>query len=108
MKSAISEGLKVRETLKVLETLTFTCEDGDALIDLNNKLNEALFQFRKCIPTSEGITVRPAIAQRTLIKSRIQRATQKYGSLQLRTKRGPKRLAASFEKGIIIIITQSF
>ena len=100
MKSAITVGLKVRETLKVLETLTFTCEDGDALIDLNNKLNEALFQFRKCVPTSEG---RPAIAQRTLIKSQIKRAksiTQKYSSLQLRTKRGPKRLDASYRNRV--------
>ena len=103
MKSAFTEGLKVRETLKILETLTYTCEYGDALIDLNNKLNETLFQFRKCIPTSEGITVRPAIAQRTLIKSKIMRAkiiTQKYGSLQLRTKRGPKRLDASYRNRV--------
>ena len=101
MKSAFTEGLKVRETLKILETLTYTCEDGDALIDLN--MNETLFQFRKCIPTSEGITVRPAIAQRTLIKPKIMRAkriTQKYGSLQLRTKRGPKRLDASYRNRV--------
>ena len=97
------ESLKARETLKIIETLTYSCEDGDAINELNCKLGEALFQFKKCIPSSEGIIMRPAIAQRTKLKSQIKRAkriTQKYGSLQLRTKRGPKRLDASYRNRV--------
>lgn len=99
MKTAFSEGQKARETLKIIETLTYACEDSDALHDLNCKLNEALFQFKKCIPSSEGIIVRPAIAQRSKRSSQIQKAkriAQKYSSLQLRTKRGPKRLDSTY------------
>ena len=103
MKNAFTEGQKARETLKIIETLTYTCDDGDAFSDLNCKLNETLFQFKKCIPSSEGIIVRPAIAQRTRLESQIKRAkriTQKYGSLQLRTKRGPKRLDAAYRNRV--------
>ena len=103
MRNAFTEGQKARETLKIIETLTYTCDDGDALSDLNCKLNEALFQFKECIPSSEGIIVRPAIAQRTRLKYQIKRAeriTQKYGSLQLRTKRGPKRLDAVYRNRV--------
>ena len=47
--------------------------------------------------------MRPAIAQRTNLKSQIRRAkrsTEKYGSLKLRTKRGPKRLDAAFRNHV--------
>ena len=69
-----SKSQRARETLKIIETLTYTCEDYGALDDLNCKLNEALFQLKMCVPSSEGIIVRPAIAQRTNHKSQIRRA----------------------------------
>ena len=103
MKNAFTEGLKTRETLKIIETLTYACDNGDALSDLDCKLNEALYQFKKCIPASEGIIVRPAIAQRTRLESQTNRAkniTRKYESLQLRAKRGPKRLDSAFRNRV--------
>ena len=102
-KTAFSEGQRARETLKIIQTLTYSCDDYGVLDDLNCKLNEALFQFKKCIPSSEGIIVRPAIAQRTNLKFQIRRAkriTEKYGSLKLHTKRGPKRLDAAFRNRV--------
>lgn len=103
MKKTFAESQKARETLKIIQTLTYTCDDGDALSDLNCKLNEALCQLKKCIPSSDGIIVRPAIAQRTKNKSQIQRAkriAQKYSSLQLLTKKGPKRLDSAYRNRV--------
>ena len=91
---------KVRETLKIIEMLTYSCESSKALHDLSNRLDEALIAFKKEIPSnSEGIIVRPAIAQRTRLESQIKRAkhiVQKYSSLQLQSRKGPKHLNAAF------------
>lgn len=87
----------------MIETLTYTCDDGSALSDLHGKLDELLFEFKKCIPASEGIIVRPAIAQRAKHRSQIQRAkevVEKYSSLLLRTKRGPKRLDSAYRNRV--------
>lgn len=91
---------KVRETLKIIETLTYSCEISKALRDLSNRLDKVLIAFKKEIPSnSEGIIVRPAIAQRTRIESQIKRAkhiVQKYSSLQLWSRKGPMCLNAAF------------
>ena len=80
--------------------MTYSCESSKALRDLSNRLDKALIAFKKEIPSnSEGIIVRPAIAQRTRIESQIKRAkhiVQKYSSLQLRSRKGPKCLNAAF------------
>ena len=75
--------------------------NSKALHDLSNRLDEALIAFKKKeIPSnSEGIIVRPAIAQRTRLESQIKRAkriVQKYSSLQLQSRKGAKRLNAAF------------
>ena len=54
--TVFSESQRARETLKIIET--YTCEDYGAPDDFNCKLNEALFQLKKCVPSSEGIIVR--------------------------------------------------
>ena len=95
----LSQRVEEHVRLKIIETLTYACEDYTALDDLNCKLSDALFQLKRHVPSSEGIVVRPTIAQRTTLKAQIRRAkriAQKYGALKLCTKRGPKRLDAAF------------
>ena len=41
-RTAFTEGRRARETLKIIETLTYTYDDCNALGDLNSKLDETL------------------------------------------------------------------
>lgn len=61
-KDVFAEAQKVCESLKVIETLTYSCDNGDVLPDLNHQLEEALIEIKQHITSSEGIIVTLAIA----------------------------------------------
>ena len=103
LKSPTAEGLKARETLKILETLTYSCPSGEALHTLNSSLLTALNELKSHVPNSEGIVVLPAVAKRIKLKSQLQRIRQitaKYSTLQLCNKRGPKRHDSAFRNRV--------
>ena len=61
-KDVFAEAQKVCESLKVIETLTYSCDNGDVLPDLNHQLEEALIELKQHIISLEAIIVTLAIA----------------------------------------------
>ena len=73
-KSALKEAETARTTLKILETLTYSCEDVQALVKLNKTLDETLATFKHALPNTEGLIIR---------KEAACKATAKFKSLKL-------------------------
>ena len=88
--------------LKIIETLTYNCQNLEALVTLNSNLSEALEKLTE-IPNSEGLCVRQEIVRQSSAKSkRIHRLVQqkRYGSLKLQIKRGRKRQDSKYRNRV--------
>ena len=88
------KGTEVRTNLKVLESLTFNCTKAKDLDDLNKELEAVITCFKKTLPSSKGLIVRPALKQRA--KKLRQSALQRYGKIPAYQKRGRKRTAGTW------------
>ena len=53
------EGERARTTLKVLQTLTYSCTSPQDLYELAAKVERLITDFRGKLPQSEGIILRP-------------------------------------------------
>ena len=53
------EGERARTTLKVLETMTYSCTSPQDLHNLMIKVERLISEFREKLPKSEGIILRP-------------------------------------------------
>ena len=80
-KSVKVEGERARIALKVLETLTYSCDSPQDLYQLTSQVEELVTKFRGKLPQSEGIILRPEI--RKSVRKRAQQILKKYSSLPL-------------------------
>ena len=58
-KSALKGAETARIVLKILETLTYSCEDVQACLKLNKTFHESLATFKHALPNTEGLKKEP-------------------------------------------------
>ena len=87
--SASKARQKVQITLKVIESLSYNCDDTVVLQKLDSMLNEVERKFREKLPHHEGLLLRPALitdaAKKVSLKYKKMRLSR-YGSLPLHSK----------------------
>ena len=83
------EGERARTTLKVLETMTYSCTSPQDLHELANKVERLITDFRAKLPKSEGIILRPEA--RKSVRKRAQQILKKYRPLPSRVRRGRQK-----------------
>ena len=83
------EGERARTALKVLETMTYSCLNPDDLCELASSVENLVSEFKKKLPNSEGIILRPHIKQ--AVRKRAQQILRKYRSLPNHVKRGKQK-----------------
>ena len=83
------EGERARTTLKVLQTLTYSCTSPQALYELAAKVERLINDFRGKLPQSEGIILRPEA--RKLVRKRAQQILKKYRLLPCSVRRGRQK-----------------
>lgn len=88
-KSIRQAGESARTSLKVLETLTYSCTDPKHLWELYVKIEEQVTEFRSKLPKQDGLVLRPQV--RNAVKKRAKAISQKYRALPLRIRRGRVR-----------------
>lgn len=88
-KSLKLEGERARTSLKVLQTLTYTCTSPQDLRDLTTTVERLITDFRQKLPKLEGIVLRPEA--RKSIRKRAQQILRKYRPLPQSVKRGRKK-----------------
>lgn len=89
-KNIYIEAQKTRISLKAIESLTYTCNNHQLLVQLNQTLDGILLQFRQALPVEQGLVLRPMITKRVKKneKSKTTRNGNKILSLPLYKKRG--------------------
>lgn len=65
-----------RITLKSIESLTYSCTNASLLQQLDDQLLQVCSDFRKQLPSAEGLIIRPAIVERA------KKTKQKYQRLK--------------------------
>ena len=85
-----SYGQKLRVNLKILDSLSYNGVNPHDLLCVNEKIEKIISDFKATISVSEGMIIRPLIAQRCKRKLTKQ-IIRKYGNLQLYQKRGKKK-----------------
>ena len=75
-------GERARTSLKVLETLTYSCTEYKELWELHADIEKLVAKFRAKLPTQNNLVLRPQ-ARRKRAKS----ISQKYRTLPLRIRR---------------------
>ena len=60
-RSLKQEGERARTTLKVLETMTYSCTSPQDLYELATKVERLITDFRGKLPQSEGIILCPEL-----------------------------------------------
>lgn len=87
--SASKARQKVQITLKVIESLSYNCDNTLLLQNLESMLHEVERKFREKLPHHEGLLLRPAVvtdeAKRVSLKYKKMRLSQ-YCSLPLHAK----------------------
>ena len=88
-----------------METLTYSCEDVQALVKLNKTLDETLATFKHALPNTKGLTIRKEAACKATAKFKslkLQKVVEKegFGNLKLYTRRGRKRLDSSYRNRV--------
>ena len=104
-KSALREAETARIMLKILETLTYSCEDVQVLVKLNKALDETVATFKRALPNTEGLIIRKEAACKATAKFKalkLQKVVEKegFGNLKLYTQRGRKRLDSSYRNRV--------
>ena len=51
-------------TLKMIETLTYSCQDAQQLATVNSKVQDIFSNMKSNMPQSDGLVIRPMIAKR--------------------------------------------
>lgn len=87
-----------RISLKAIESLTYTCNNPQLLIELNQKLDQILSDFRHTLPAEQGLVIRPLIAKRVKKKEKSKAASsgQRLLYLPLYKKRGRIRVDSKY------------
>ena len=70
--SASKARQKVQITLKVIESLSYNCDDTVVLQNLDSMLNEVERKFREKLPHYEGLLLRPALITDAAKKSLLE------------------------------------
>ena len=83
------EGERARTTLKVLDTLTYSCTSPQDLYELTAKVERLIADFRGKLPQSEGIILRPEA--RKSVRKRAQQILKKYRPLPRAIRRGRQK-----------------
>ena len=103
-KSALREAETARITLKVLETLTYSCEDVQALVKLNKTLDETVATFKRALPNTEGLIIRKEAACKATAKFKALKLQvvekEGFGNLKLYTQRGRKRPDSNYRNRV--------
>lgn len=88
--------------LKAIESLTYTCNNPQLLIELNQKLDQVLSDFRKALPAEQGLVIRPLITKRVKKKEKTKAASngQRLLSLPLHKKRGRARVDSKYRNRV--------
>ena len=74
---------KVFATLKVLESLSYSCVESEKLQALDLMLKNVEDSFRSSLPHQDGLLLRPAVLAHTVAAAR--KVSQKYRRLQLQS-----------------------
>ena len=103
--SAFQQAQKVRVTLKMIETLTYSCQVPEQLAALNTKLEDIFSEMKASIDQSEGLVIRPAITRRAKqisqkYRSKLSLINHKYSALPGRKKRGRRKQSALFRNRV--------
>lgn len=103
--SICEQAKKTRITLKMIETLTYSCQDVEQLASVNSKLESIYSDMKANMPHSEGLIVRPMIAKRAKeisqkYRSQLAIINQKYSAPQTRKKRGRCKQSALFRNRV--------
>ena len=83
------EGERARTTLKVLETMTYSCTSPQDLHNLMTKVERLISEFREKLPKSEGIILR--LEARKSVRKRAQQILKKYRPLPRHVRRGRQK-----------------
>ena len=75
-----------------METLTHSCEDVQALVKLNNTVDETLATFKHALPNTKGLIIRKEAACKATAKFKalkLQKVIENkgFGNLKLYTRR---------------------
>lgn len=95
--SVAKQAEAARINLKIIETLTYSCQNLEALITLNSNLSEKL---KTEIPNSDGLLIHQKIVQRTKQSAkskRVHKIVQQKGMGPSNCKRGLKRQIVNTE-----------
>lgn len=82
-------GEHARTTLRVLETLTYSCSDTIILQELCGKLDTLTSELKAKLPQNHGLVLRPQA--RLAARRRAKEISRKYSSLPYLQKRGRLR-----------------
>ena len=101
--SVKAAGEHTRITLKVIESLTYVCNDAKRLLELDKSIHSLLENFKKDLPHDQQLVVRSSVASRALKTKRkyakIKRSLQ-CSQLDLAKQRGKKKAPSKFRKRV--------
>ena len=88
-----AQAQKTRITLKMIETLTYSCQNAEQLAIANTKLQDIFDALKSATHQTEGVVIRPLITKRAKTASQRYRSQltllkQKYSDLPTGQKRG--------------------
>lgn len=96
-------GEHTRITLKVIESLTYICNDSKRLLELDKNLQVLLEEFKKHLPHDQQLIVRSSVVSRALKTKRkyaqIKRSLQ-CSQLNLAKKKGRKKASSKFRNRV--------
>ena len=97
-----TEAQRARISLKAIESLTYTCNNPQPLIKLNQNLHRILSEFRQALPAEQGLVIRPLITKRVnkKEKSKTARNGGRLLSLPLYKKRGRSRADSKYRNRV--------
>ena len=95
-------GEKARITLKLMESLTYLCNDSKRLSELDTDLKLLLEGFKKDLPHEQQLIVRTSVVSRALKTKRKYAKIRSHQCSQLSTakKRGKKKAPSKFRNRI--------
>ena len=82
-------GERAKTSLKVLETLTYSCTEYKELWELHADIEKLVAKFRAKLPTQNNLVLRPQACNAA--RKRAKAISQKYRTLPLRIRRGRVR-----------------
>ena len=89
-------------SLKAIESLTYTCNEPELLLQLNKTLDDVLLKFRRGLPSEQGLVVRPLVERQTKKTEREMKAKNggKILSLPPYKKRGRACLDSKYRNRV--------